>query len=283
MVGVATLQKENLSTLLMLTFAWALLSLADSRAATRWSLVAGLIFGAALLTGGSVLLTPLAFVIALWAVWRRSGRGTAVAGGAAFMIGALLLIGPWLVHVDRMIGAPLLSTNSSFNLYLGNNPAATGRFVSIADTPLGAGWNAMRTREGEAGTAKILSAEAKTWIFAHPRETASLAVRKLGYFWEPNWPDAADYKANPAIAKARLLEVAQHLLILGLGLLAFLSRPLRSAKGAIFAALVVSFWIVHAAAYIIVRYRDPVIPLLIICAATGIGALFARRTAPYGR
>jgi Dolichyl-phosphate-mannose-protein mannosyltransferase len=282
-VGVETLQKENLSILLMLAFAASLLSLVDGGKPVRWSFATGLIFGAALLTGGSVLLTPLAFLITLIAIARRQNVRTLVSSIATFSLGTALFIGPWLIHVDRMIGTPTLSTNSSFNLYLGNNPAATGRFVSIADTPLGPQWQALRAWAGEADTARRLNAEAARWISANPGATAALAVRKLAYFWEPNWPDAADYKANPMIAKARLVEVAQHLLILGIGLLAFFARPLRSAKGAIIAALVGSFWIIHAAAYIIVRYRDPVMPLLIICAATGIGALLSARKSPHVR
>ncbi len=276
-VGVETLQKENLSILLLLAFASTLLSLTESPRPARRALVAGLIYGAALLTGGSVLLLPSAFVVALWMTRRRTDFTICVRSAAVFALGAALLIGPWLIHVNRMIGAPMLSTNSSFNLYLGNNPAATGRFVSIADTPLGPEWEALRKTAGEAGTARRLNAQASAWISAHPADAVTLAVRKLGYFWEPNWPDAADYKANPMIAKARLVEVAQHILILGMGLLAFAARPLRSAKGAIMATLIASFWIVHAAAYIIVRYRDPVMPLLIICAATGVGALLSAR------
>ena len=275
-IGVETLQKENLSILLMLGFASLLLSLVESARPMWRALAAGLIFGAALLVGGSVILTPLAMLVALIILVRRSGWSTATRAGLAFALGTAALVTPWIIHVDRVIGAPLLSTNSSFNLYLGNNPAATGKFVSIADTPLGPDWNARRIEAGEAGTSALLASEAKSWIMAHKTEALTLAGKKLYYFWEPNLPDAADVAANPVIACARWVEVVQYGLIFVFGVAAFATRALRSSKGLILAALIGSFWIVHAAAYIIPRYRDPVVPLLIVCAIAVLVTILKR-------
>ena len=43
--------------------------------------------------------------------------------------------------------------------------------------------------------------------------------------------------------------------------------------------MIAGFWIVHAAAYIIARYRDPAIPLLIIMAAIPVAAWIERLSA----
>src|SRR3546814_9846339 len=69
------------------------------------------------------------------------------------------------------------------------------------------------------------------------------------------------------MASIRLFEVAQYGLILLIGLLAFHSRRIASDGKWIFAAMIAGFWLIHAAAYIITRYRDPAIPLLIVLAA----------------
>ena len=143
-------------------------------------------------------------------------------------------------------------------------------------SPLGPGWDERRIILGEAGTSALLAQEANGWIIAHKVEALKLGINKLYYFWEPNLPDAADVAANPIVAKARWVEVAQYLLILSFGIVAFATNTLRSSKGLILAVLIGSFWIVHAATYIIVRYRDPVMPLMIVCAVTAIIAILKR-------
>jgi hypothetical protein len=176
----------------------------------------------------------------------------------------------------------VLTTNAAFNLYLGNNPAATGRFVSIADTPLGKDWNATRQRLGEVANADRLQSAARHWIADNPGRAGSLAMLKLAYFWQPNIPDAADFSASKAVASIRLIEVAQYAAILLLGLLAFRSRRIAPDGKMIVAAMIAGFWLIHAAAYIIARYRDPAIPLLIAMAAVPVAgwlpSLGARKT-----
>ena len=40
--------------------------------------------------------------------------------------------------------------------------------------------------------------------------------------------------------------------------------------------MIAGFWLIHAAAYIIPRYRDPAIPLLIVMAAIPVAAWIER-------
>ena len=188
----------------------------------------------------------------------------------------MLMLAPWLYATNQMVGRPVLTTNAAFNLYLGNNPAATGKFVSIADTPLAKNWDAARLRLGEVGNADRLQAAALDWIHANPGRAAELAALKLVYFWQPNLPDANDFAASTALASIRLFEVAQYGLTLLIGLLAFRSRGVASDGKWIFAAMIAGFWLIHAAAYIIPRYRDPAIPLLIVMAAIPVAAWIER-------
>lgn len=277
------LAKENLSTPLLLGIALSAIGIARDERPMGAALLAGLLWGAALVTGGSALLLSLGVAAALLMLWRARGRfSSAFTAGLCFIAGAALMVAPWLYATDRMVGRPVLTTNAAFNLYLGNNPAATGKFVSIADTPLGKDWNATRLHLGEVANADRLQAAALDWIGANPGRATELAARKLAYFWEPNIPDASDFAVSKAIASIRLFEVAQYALILLLGLLAFRSPLIaRDGKG-IFAAMIAGFWLIHAAAYIITRYRDPAIPLLIVMAAVPVAAwiqrLMARKT-----
>lgn len=271
------LAKENLSTPLLLGIALCAVGIARGERPAGTALAAGLLWGAALVTGGSALLLCFGVAAALLMLWRARGSfAPAFSAGLCFIVGAAVMLAPWLYATNQMVGRPVLTTNAAFNLYLGNNPAATGRFVSIADTPLAKDWDATRLRLGDAGNADRLQAAALDWIDANPGRAAELAALKLVYFWQPNLPDANDFAASKAIASIRLFEVAQYGLILLIGLLAFRSRRIASDGKWIFAAMIAGFWLIHAAAYIIIRYRDPAIPLLIVMAAVPVAAWIER-------
>jgi hypothetical protein len=259
----AMLARENLSTplfLLVLLASWRLLRGGGSTAA----LLAGVAYGAAILTGGSALPLIVAPLLALlWTGEQRVRRGLLVGGGA------LALLIPWAAATTAMVGAPTLNTNGGFNLYLGNNPAATGAFVSIADTSAGPEWEEMRQRLGERGASAELGARAIAYAGAHPARTASLGLTKLALFWAPNVPDAADFAQSRAVATARFVEVAQYLLILGFALFGLLAGGGTPRQRWIVAAAIAGFWALHAAAYVITRYRDPAIPALMLFAVVG--------------
>lgn len=275
--NATTLAKENLSTPLLLGMALSAIAIARGERPAVAALGAGLLWGAALVTGGSALLLCFGVAAALLILWRARGRFAPVfSAGLYFLAGAALTLAPWLYATSQMVGRPVLTTNAAFNLYLGHNPAATGKFVSVADTPLAKDWEATRLRLGEIANADRLQAEAIDWIKANPGRTAELAALKLVYFWQPNLPDADDFAASRLVASIRVLEVVQYGLILLIGLLAFRSRRIARDGKWIFAAMIAGFWVIHAAAYIIVRYRDPVIPLLIIMAAVPVAAWIER-------
>ena len=280
------LAKENLAIPLLLGIALCAIWVARNRRPRAMALTAGLLWGASLVTGGSALLLCAGVAMALILLWRAQGSFTpAFTGGLCFLAGAAMILAPWLYATQQMLGRPVLNTNTAFNLYLGNNPAATGRFVSIVDTPLAGNWEAIRLRLGEIGNSDRLQAESLDWIANNPGRAAELAALKLLYFWEPNIPDADDFAVSKLVASIRIFEVAQYMLIMLCGLLAFRSRSIAADAKWIYGAMIAGFWIVHAPAYIIARYRDPIIPLLIIMAAVPVAVWlqrFAERKG-YGR
>ncbi len=271
--GATLVYKENLATPLLLAFVLCLLRFAEVPSWQRaWA--TGLSYGAGLLAGASSLLVAGVFG---WALWRA--RDKWLSSLAAFAIGVALTLAPWLAHTRTVLGTPVLTTNSGFNLYLGNNPAADGRFVSIADTPAAPDWERMRKTLGEVGASAALGERAREWIVANPQQAAMLAVKKLGLFWAPNIPDAADVAADAKIAAARWFDVAQHLLILALALLA-LARSRRDSGVTTVALVIAAFWVVHALTYIFTRYRDPAMPLMLALAAMPVATWIEARRWP---
>lgn len=260
------LARENLSTPLALLLVWVALRLL--RATGRrmgWALGAGLASGAAVLTGTSALPLLAAPVLAVL----LSGRWQqALAPLLAIALGFALVLAPWMMATDAMLGQPTLSTNSGFNLYIGNNPDATGRFVSIASTPVGPEWQALRARMGEMGATSELGRRAIDWITHNPASAFRLAMVKLALFWAPNLPDAEDFALSPAIAMVRVGEVAQYLLFGALALAGLGVSSVARGRRMVMLCAIAGFWLLHGVAYIIERYRDPVMPLLIVLAAT---------------
>lgn len=260
--------KENLSTPLFLALALCAVHIARDRRPAANALAAGLAWGAGAITGGSALALCAGVAVAIVILWRsRRSLRPAIAAAALFLAGSTAALAPWLYSTNLMVGRPVLTTNGAFNLYLGNNPAATGRFVSIADTPLGRDWEATRIRLGEIGNADRLEREAIAWISENPAAAARLAALKLVYFWQPNTPDAADLASSGPTAAIRWLEVAQYLLLVALGLWGFFGTAVGGREKWILATMIAGFWLLHAFAYVIVRYRDPAIPLLIVMAS----------------
>jgi hypothetical protein len=272
-LGATFIHKENLTTPLLLGLVLTLVTLRDARDPAGRAVLAGLLYGVGLLAGASSLLL---IVVALWAVFTLASKERQAL--LAFGGGVLICLVPWLAHTNATFGKPVLTTNSGFNMYLGNNPAATGHFVSITDTPAGPGWHDLLKEKGEAGAADTLGQEAREWIIANPATAAGLAVKKLGLFWAPNLPDAQELSADKVTAIARIIDVVQHLLIIGLGLWGL--WQLRARHDVRLIGLAIGgFWVVHALTYIIVRYRDPIMPLLIALAAVVIAQWMTGRKA----
>jgi hypothetical protein len=273
MWNATMLARENLSTPLLLAVMLLALKLRE-----RPGLAAptGAVWGFAVLAGSSALplvLAPLvALVLAPRAALRLSLATLALAAGAA------LVLAPWGFATKAMLGAPTLSTNTGFNLYIGNNPAANGRFVSIADTPAGPQWHAMLAQRGEMGAMNALGQSAVAWALANPARTAQLGATKLALFWAPNMPNAQDFAASRLVSLIRLGEVAQYLLILTLAAAGL--GAIRPGPRAILLVGAGGFWALHAAAYIIERYRDPVMPLLITLGAVGLARFLQTRPTP---
>ena len=272
------LAKENLSTPLLLGFALCCIRIARGQSGWRVAALAGLAYGAGLLVGTSVVLTGAAFAVALAFALRHAPaaalRQCVVFGGAA-----LLVLTPWLAASNAMIGRPVITTNGPFNLYLGNNPAANGHFVSIRDTPVGPVWHQRIVVLGEAGTSDWLSGEVIAWVKANPGRAATLAAKKLAVFWAPNVPDRADLTISKFVAGLRAVDLVQWAVILTLAGVALFRRDFDRRLRWTLAALVAGFWLIHGATYIIPRYRDPIMPTLIALAALNASAWIERKRA----
>jgi hypothetical protein len=260
--------KENLMTPLVVGLLWAALRFYRLPTRTVAALV-GALLGLLALTGNAALclIAPVA-----WIMWSSPAtRGRAVGAFALATVCAGIVVTPWMVRNLEAVGAPVLNTNGGFNLYLGNNPAANGLFISIADTPRAATWPSLR-RQGEVFASSVLRADAVAWIRANPDHFAELAIRKAGYFWTPPLHSGQGPQSTiERIVRGAWAIEYLALCVLALGALCF--AGLRSRPSMALWLSLLCFTAVHMLFYVAFRYREPIMPLVCTLAALTVEQL----------
>lgn len=266
------LAKENLMIPLMLGVMWCALRLARQRSNTV-AIGCGALLGLLALTGNAAL--SLLAVVAWALLLSPASMAQRVSMAMLALSVALVMSGPWLLRNMQVIGAPVLNTNGGFNLYLGNNPAATGMFVSISATPRGPTWDALR-KTGEVQASETLKQEAISWVKAHPTAFLTLAVKKAAYFWIPPLHEGKGDQ-SPAEKLVRLLWAIQFLVLLAGAIGTLLMPRLRNRQVALLWLALACYTGVHMLFYVIFRYREPIMPVLAVMAGLVLESLVAAR------
>jgi 4-amino-4-deoxy-L-arabinose transferase-like glycosyltransferase len=211
-----------------------------------------------------------------WILWQRrrrllpSGRG---ALGAALL--ALLCVAPWLARNYRVFGEPVfIRSNLGEELRLGNGPGASGIWMAwLHPTQSPAELDRYR-RMGEVAYVASRGGEALAFIVGHPRVFLANTARRVYWFWcgttRVGLSDAALW------LRGFTLTVASLLALLGLGLMLRTRKP----ESLLFAGLFLMFPLVYYATFVLMRYRHPIEPelLLSIVYLLSSGELLSRST-----
>jgi 4-amino-4-deoxy-L-arabinose transferase-like glycosyltransferase len=258
------------------------------------------VFGAGLIIGGMGLVRPSCLLLlpslGLWMLWllRRQGRIRSLLGSLALLVaGSILVVVPatirnWVVARDFVP----ISTNGGINLYIGNNPAATGLVYAMTDVGVldtcydwpGIVANTEKKlgrKLTDSQVSRYFADEAVAYILRHPGSTLKTLAQKTLLYWGPAEPaDNKEVHAERRASPVLRLNPWNFGIALGLGLTGILMilwaarRP--KATGDRHAPpyqteMVVAFWIVIGIWYlsflpfgITSRYRVPTIPLLMI-------------------
>lgn len=266
------LAKENLMIPLMLLVLWFSLRLIRSPSYLM-AAGCGVCLGFLALTGNSGLV--LIFVVTLAVFFSKVEFAKKLTLGLLIIFFMLAITSPWVIRNWSVLGSPVLNTNFGFNLYLGNNSSATGEFVSITDTPQGGVWDELRSK-GEIVASEALRNEALAWINENPEKFVDLAWKKAGYFWMPPVHQGEGEQSNVE-ALARTIWVIQFFLLVGATAGTVFCSKLRQNNAVKMMWLaVVGYTMVHMLFYVIVRYREPIMPFLCVLAALAIESVFIR-------
>jgi 4-amino-4-deoxy-L-arabinose transferase-like glycosyltransferase len=229
------------------------------------AVAAGLLWGLAVLTRETVLyFVPLA---AAWLVW--AARPRRVAPGAAFLVAALLTVAPWTWRNWVVFHAFVpVSTAGGQNLFQGNTDIPRDETYVMVDAvqgriaqyhyALGMGLRAIRDRQ-------------PWWIFEKLRD-------EMPKFWEADSLALIHIKRGaygavpaPAAAGAALLVLAPYVVALAF-FVAGLAALRRDPAPLLLLGILVFTNLIHVATHGFARYRLPVMPVVVLIAASGFVA-----------
>lgn len=268
--------------------------LAFERRSLLYALGLGAVTGLAILSNARLALLPL--VLAPYAAWRVRPAGRAAAAAALVLAGAAVVIAPWVVRNEVVIGCATITTDTRA-LWKANNPAtydvlARGGWIDdVPDLPGVPPWP--ETAAGiSVAAAKAVDECAQSRFYRdqvfefwreHPGEKARLMGQAVAMLWSPFQSVTADEPGQQGLSDLlqRTVEPAFVLLLYGFALWGAFLAPRRFL---VLAVLLLGFNTLAAMVFAgTVRYRAPwdfVLALLAAFALERAWALLRRRRAP---
>ena len=235
------------------------------------SALLGLVIGVAALIRGQGLLLPL-YALLLWLM--TLGRAEAIKRTLVAVAAVAVVILPWTVRNVATYHAPILvSANDGFNLYVGHNPDATGRFVG--PTELWAMDPGISYREREALFSREGRDLAIEYAVHHPGREVVLSLKKLFYLFVPD-SDALDWanygtSVAPDSVREGLMWFSDAyywlLLLLGIGGVVAAWRQ-RAVRWLLF--VFASWAAFHVVFFAEPRFHIPLLPLVALVAALAL-------------
>jgi len=272
---------EVLFTALFLTVIYLTARLPERKKAGWLWLAVGLLCGGSILVRPVALFFPLVIFIFLFWVkgqsWRRS-----LWRAALVVFGMLLLLVPWTVRNKQVLGHWILvSTNSGYNFWIGNNPEAKGTFTpEVAEV--------LNLIDDEVERYYLGYREGFDFILRQPDQFLLLIPRKLFYLFLTDTfsfyyllTSAGESSTGRFAALGGVLFELHYLLILLLGLVGILLPLGDEDRGGIkLIYWVLGYWVFfHIFLFTIDRYHFPIMPLVIILASRAISRWATERKA----
>ena len=237
------------------------------------SVVAGVLLGLLVLLRSSLLLFPL-FLLPIWLAQRGPRLVALAAWGTMIVVTALVML-PWIVRNYGIFGRFIPTTlQVGESLYEANSPYADGGpAMDRIDWVKERGGRPM----GEYENNQFFKNAALQYIREHPGRFCALAVEKFERFWNP-LPNYGPYRRPLGLA----VSICAFVPIILLACVGILRRNREVASLLLLLSPVAYFTLLHMVFVGSVRYRTPVMPFVILLAASGAEAVRAwrRRSAP---
>jgi hypothetical protein len=266
--------------LLLIALTVLLLDLVMERPKKALWIGLGFVFGIQLLLRPDILVGIGFFGVWLVAFSRNmKDRKEKVIGYSAAIFISLLMVMPWTIRNYNVFGAfVLVSANSGYNFFTGNNERATGEFQQKPLTPETAAIDSARAqyfREhiSDVDRDSYLFSLGKQWVVAHPLDAMKLWARKFYFHWWHRDSAGGEVEASPWMLTVYMI-ISAFLLLFGFyGLFSLKSKTKR--------ALIITLFLYSTAISVIFftqsRHRAlKVDPYLVTLSIIGIDAAFRK-------
>lgn len=271
------LYTENLFFLLLVLI-WWLMEQPGHKLRWRNALVAGVLAGLAVLTREVFLAISVLYVI-LRLLADKEGRRDNAFPLLGYLIVMCVIVAPWTARNYQLFGRFVpVTTNGWTNIYMGNNPEATGRYPTEGEPP-----GIWKPPPGVTWTGEYIEISQmdyqKQEVFRfwreHPGQALKLAGTKLLLLFAP--PFMLDVTLTSTKAQvAGGIWSGMFIVLLGLTVYG-LFRGAPSFRENLWAyTLLVTPLFIGVVTYVIARYRFPMELALIYFAANGYIALLSR-------
>ena len=259
--------------------------LAHDRRSLPLAAATGAVAGLAILSNTRLVLLPL--VLAPFVAWRLRPTPRALAAGTLVLVVAVLVLVPWVVRNERVIGCATITTDTRA-LWKANNPAtydvlARGAWIDdVPDLPGVPPWPELAASQGVAAAKAVDECEQSAFYRdevldfwrEEPGEKARLAVQATGMLWSPVLSVEADESGQQGLAGLvqRTVEPAYVVVLYALALWGAFLAPRRFVA---LAALLLGLNTVLAMVFAgTVRYRVPWDFVLALLAAFALERLW---------
>jgi hypothetical protein len=213
------------------------------------------------------------FLLPIWLL-RPGHRSGAMAAWGTMIVAMALVMVPWIVRNYHIFGHFIPTTlQVGESLYEANSPYADGGpAMDRIDWIKERGGVPM----GEYENNQFFKRAALQYIRENPGRFCELAVEKFVRFWNP-LPNYSLYRRPLGMA----VSICAFVPIILLGCAGILRRKLDGVSLLLLLSPVAYFTLLHMVFVGSVRYRTPVMPFVILLAASGVEAVCAwRRSAP---
>ena len=277
--------------------AMLLLLVAARRGARVWWAAGGLALGFCTLAHGTALLFLLGVLVWIWCGFPELARRLRIMRAAVVLLAFCLVVG-WVTVRNYAVAKDFvfLTSNAGKNLYIGNNPRATGTYSDVATyehndiwgSHLGYYWrDDVRTAQDmrPSQMSAFFAGKARDFMRHHPGPALRLLLRKARLLLHGTELSINDnvYFAKRYSAALRFANLSFGL-IAPIGLVGLICRGREWRRHLLLIALLAAQFLAFTIAFVLGRYRLPFAAGLIIAAALQLHwwgtHLLARRYRP---
>lgn len=264
---------------------------------SAWQAISlGVVFGGCALCRPTIWPTAgLAALCFAWRAWHRATFARSAIGSAALVVlSTVLVVSPWTLRNWKILGSPIFTTtHGGYTLLLGNN---ADFYEHVAARPLAdewtdrepdrfqAGWFRKMTAEmnreigpnaGEVGQDRWMYRQAWQSISGEPRLFLRACLLRFVRFWNvvPLMPSRSSVSSFVVWGICLGYAIELGLFVMGIGVL--LRRP--DERWLVPLAVILNFALVHLVYWSNMRMRAPLVPLIALVAARGLGAVLTAR------